>query len=464
MGSIILRGAGFSYTGNQGKHVAVDNGEVNIETENIVLTAQPGQSWDWSALIKNVFVKNLNHFAVKNKGILTLQDVAAKNINLSSATIKNIPALLNNNNAFQLTNSGGNYVDREHIFNWDNLSFDQNSHTLSVDGLNYQPALSRDSLVAAYPYQVDYITARTGRMQLLDVDLAAYINDSILKAGRLVIEQPIITAYRDATKPFRHGYLKSLPTVAIRKIPPFFSLDAIELNDATVTYLQVDKKTLKTGTIPVTHLTTSLSTIRNYDLKETDSLELNAEGLLMDKIPVKLRVRESYDDSLAGFSLFLHISPAGLSILNPVLVPLVSAKLKSGWLDSLFMQVNADEYASIGEMKMNYRNLKIAVLKKGNENDKTLVTRLANFAANTFFLRHKNSKRTGAVYFERNRERSFFNYLVKMTISGIANSAGIKKDKKKIRRYQREKTSTGNQKKTGLHVGPASLAGMNSMG
>ncbi|MEJ0105620.1 MAG: hypothetical protein WDO19_25005 [Bacteroidota bacterium] len=104
------------------------------------------------------------------------------------------------------------------------------------------------------------------------------------------------------------------------------------------------------------------------------------------------------------------------------------------------MTVKADEYTAYGEMKMNYSNLKIGVLKKGNENSKTLVTRLANFALNTFLLKHKNdNKRTGVVYFERLRERSFFNYLVKMTISGIAYTIGLKKDKKNIREYRRKK-------------------------
>ena len=378
-----------------------------------------------------------------------LEDAAAKNIHLSAGAVKNIPSLLNNNPAFILFNSGGNYIDSEHHFHWSNLTFDQNSHLLSVDSLNYRPALSRDSLISIRPHQVDYITTHTGRIQLQDVNVASYLNDTIFKAGKLIVEKPVITAYRDATKPFRHGHTKYLPSLAIQKLPPLFSLDAIQLNDAAVTYIQVDKKTGKTGTIPVTHLNVTLSTIRNYDLKPEDSLELKAEGLLMDKIPIQLLARESYLDSIGAFSLFLTSGPAELGILNPVLIPLVSAKLKSGHLDSMTMHVTADEYVSAGDMKINYSNLRISILKKGNEYDKTIVTRLANFAANTFFLKHKNTKRTGAVYFERNRERSFFNYLVKMTISGIANSAGIKKDKKKIRRYQREKNSPGTGGKNG---------------
>jgi hypothetical protein len=53
-------------------------------------------------------------------------------------------------------------------------------------------------------------------------------------------------------------------------------------------------------------------------------------------------------------------------------------------------------------------------------------------------VKNKNSRRNGVVYFERNRDRSFFNYLVKMFFRGMANSVGLKIDKKKIKRHQRE--------------------------
>jgi hypothetical protein len=225
----------------------------------------------------------------------------------------------------------------------------------------------------------------------------------------------------------------------IKRFPLLFSFDTIQLKDATITYSQADVKTGKTGSVPLTHLNATLSPVRNYDLGETDSLELKAEALLFDKATLRLLARESYSDSLAGMHLQLNTGNADLSILNPAIIPLVSAKIKSGHIDTLNMDVKADEYTAYGEMKMNYRNLKIAVLKKGNEHSKTFVTRLANFAANTFLLKHKNNdKRTGTVYFERLRERSFFNYLVKMTISGIAYNVGIKKNKKEIIQYKKK--------------------------
>ena len=121
-----------------------------------------------------------------------------------------------------------------------------------------------------------------------------------------------------------------------------------------------------------------------------------------------------------------------------MLIPLISVKIKSGYADTVSMDASANEYLAFGQMNMRYKNLKIAILNKGNENTKGFKTWLINFAANTLLVKNKNTGRKGIVYFERNRDRSFFNYLVKMFFRGMANSVGLKIDKKKIKKHQRE--------------------------
>lgn len=439
VGNIEINGSGFSYTGENGKHFAIDSGEAHIEAEDIAVTPQNDSAWNWSARIKTAEVKRLNHFNIKNKGQLIMDDASAKNVSLSSTAIKSISALLSANPSFQIINPKGKYIDSNNLFSWNGLVFDQTSHSLSMDSFSYRPTLSRDSLIATNEFQTDYITATTGKVYLQGADIEYYMADSTLKVGKIVIENPIITAYRDATKPFRHGRMKMLPSLMIKRFPPLISFDTIQLNDATVTYSQVDKKTGKTGTIPLTHLSAILSPVRNYNLSSTDSLELKAQAFLMDKTLVQLLARESYTDSLSGIHIILKAGNTDMNVLNSALIPLASAKVRSGHLDTLQMDVNANEYTAYGNMKMDYRNLKISVLKKGDENNKNMLTRLTNFAANTFLLKHNNgNKRTGIVYFERLRERSFFNYLVKMTISGIAYTTGLKKEKRKLNEFRRK--------------------------
>jgi hypothetical protein len=124
--------------------------------------------------------------------------------------------------------------------------------------------------------------------------------------------------------------------------------------------------------------------------------------------------------------------------LNPALIPLLSAKIESGYLDTLSMRAVGREYLAWGEMKMYYHDLKIRVLKNSDEKKKTFFNSVISFLANSLIIRKKNESRTGNVFFIRNRDRSAINYLIKIAMSGMASSVGAKSNKKMLRKYKRE--------------------------
>ena len=210
------------------------------------------------------------------------------------------------------------------------------------------------------------------------------------------------------------------------------------LQNATVRYTEMSEKTSQEGTFTINRIHAQLFPIRNINLTTTDSLALRAEGYLMDSAWLRLRLKESYTDSLGTFAMTLRAKPADLSVFNAALVPLASVKLTSGILDTITMRAIGHDYYSIGAMQMYYKDLKVQFLKKGSETKKTFLTGLITFAANNFVIRKNNSHRTGTVYFLRNRDRSFFNYLVKTALSGIASSVGAKKNKKYNKQYKRQ--------------------------
>ena len=63
---------------------------------------------------------------------------------------------------------------------------------------------------------------------------------------------------------------------------------------------------------------------------------------------------------------------------------------------------------------------------------------LITFAANNFVIKKANSRRTGTIYYLRDRNRGFFHFLIKSTLSGVASSIGAKRNKTYIRQYKRQ--------------------------
>ncbi|HVG41357.1 MAG TPA: hypothetical protein VM888_07075, partial [Chitinophagaceae bacterium] len=205
-----------------------------------------------------------------------------------------------------------------------------------------------------------------------------------------------------------------------------------------LSYTERHAKTRAEGTLFLTKLNSTLSNIKNNNLKRDDSLLFTATAYLMDSALIQLRVKESYTDSLSGFLLTLRMRPTNLSFLNPVLAPLSNVKIKSGSIDSMQIRAIGKESLALGEMNMFYHDLSIRLIKDGDENNTTFLRNVASFLANTILIKKNNNGRTGLVYFERLRDRSFFNYIVKMTFSGMATSIGVIKNSKYRKQYQKE--------------------------
>jgi hypothetical protein len=292
--------------------------------------------------------------------------------------------------------------------------------------------------MAKQPFQTDYIKVRTGALQIGSVDMDTYIKDGILNIGTLSADNVTAIDYRDKRITFKTGIIKPLPVTAIKKIPFPISIDTILVSNGNVSYTEVNDKTNDPGTVTVTRMAVKIFPVRNYNLNNTDSINIQAGGYLMDTAWVRLRVRESYTDSLNGFLMTLRIRPIDLQVLNPVLIPMSSVKIQQGHVDTISLRAVGREYLAFGEMKMLYHDLKIKFLKDGSETKKTFLNGLKTFIVNSFFVRNKNTSRTGMVFFIRDRERSSFNYLIKIAVSGMASSVGAKNNRKLIRKYLKE--------------------------
>jgi hypothetical protein len=429
----------FIFTDNKGKTFNAGNGEVTAQLKNIKAQQTDTRLWNWSSFAENISAKNFVIDSLgKLSGRLNLDNINLENVSVSSASINNAGMIVNENPLLQLKKFTGQYENAKNHFGWFNAGYDQKNKTFSADSFSFHSMLDRDAFVASHLYRTDFLNAKTGRITLKGVDPESYFRDTVLKIQTFNIDDAELTDFRDNRPPFHSGIIKPLPANLIKKIPFKLSIDSIMLNNANTVYSELNEKTQGIGTIPVTKMTIRIFPVKNYNLKNSDSIRIQANGWLMDSIWVRLRIRESYMDSLSGFLMTVRMKPHDLQVLNTVFMPLSSVKLQSGYLDTLTMRAIAKDNFAYGEMKMHYHDLKIKFLNKGSEIKKGFLSSLKTFVANSFIIKNKNAHRTGRVFFLRNRERSVLNYIVKITMSGIASSVGARSNRKILHKYKKE--------------------------
>ena len=426
-----------SFTNAKNKTTSTKEGSLQVQLSDLEI--RPGKNLFWSVKVNEAKAKNFFADSIgKKPANVKVYEGVLKNLVLGSEINNDIKAIIKKNPSFTVTNVSGQIIDEKNNWKWHNLSFNKPGKSFSLDSFSFQPNASRDEFVAASKWQTDYMTLRTGKVTVSKFDLDQYLEDSVFRSGNINIDSAYFTSYRDKTPPFRSGIIKELPAKLIQKIPFKVSVDTILVTNGTAVYTELNDKTNETAVIPVTRMSGDIFPIKNFDLTTTDSFRIRLNGYLLDSGWIRLRTRESYLDTLSGFLITVRMRPQSMMYLNKILPALSSIKLQSGYLDTLTMRAIGQEYLSLGEMRMNYHDLKVQFLKNGKEDKKSFLQGLITFLANSFVIKNENTKRVGVVYFPRIRDRSFINYYIKIAMSGVASSVGAKKNKRLMRRYNKQ--------------------------
>ena len=436
LGMLSLQSNSATFVKRNGDVIGVEDGKVEAEFSQLRFNPNSDSS-SWAAVIDRLYLKNPNSFSLGKNNTLLLKEASFGNLNLSSASVNDVSRLLKDNISAWMRTTTGHYIDSVKTFRWYNAEYSSGKKTLSLDSFQYHPTQSLDSVMAQSKFQTDYITLKTGSLIMDGFDLERFEKDSSMIAENIVINDPVITVYRDKAPPFQAGIMKPLPVDMIKRIAMPVEVGQVNVVNGLLSYTEKNAKTRAEGTLHLTNMQAQLSNVKNRDLEGDDSLLLTLNAYLMDSAQLRLTVKESYTDSLKGFLMNLRLRPTTVSFLNPVLVPLSNVMITSGTIDSFHMRAIGHDELAIGEMNMYYHDLRIRLVKDADENKTSLGGRIATFLANTFIIRKNNKGRTGTVYFERLKDRSFFNYIVKMTFSGMASSIGVKKNRKYMKQYRK---------------------------
>jgi hypothetical protein len=318
------------------------------------------------------------------------------------------------------------------------IGFENAGRQLSLDSFYYRPVIDRDSFNRMQQFQKDYIQAKTGSIIIRNLDIEKLLVDSSFYASVIEVNGPDLNIYKDKRLPFDFSTIKPLPVDMLKNLKFGISIDTVLVKNGFIQYSEFNPKTQMVAIIDLPHTQAELTNVKNRNLTPTDSLKLRAYTRLLDSTRISVHHRESYTDTLSGFLYSVRVSPFNLTALNQFLPEIASAKIISGRLDSLRVRAIAREYLALGYINMHYRDLKIQYLNKGDIKKKTVVTKFVTFLANTLIDKN-NTKKTGRIYTERVREKAFVNYWIKMLLSGALTSAGIKNNKKQLKKYHKKR-------------------------
>lgn len=307
----------------------------------------------------------------------------------------------------------------------DSLSFDGGD--LSLKGFRLTAAYPMLEFAKKHPKHADWFNAGAGELQFSGFDLPRLVTDSILHIKKGRIDSAYLENFRDQqlSRP-----RKIVPFIyeGLQKAPLKIDIEMLDVNHMEVTYYELAKHALRPGKLFFTDMNGTFHGLTNMARSRDQFIRLEAQARLMGEGNFNATWLIPVDTLNDRFVLEAHLPKFSLAALNPLLIPLASAEIRSGHLNDLQFTLDANSKTAHVKMRFLYEGLIGEILK---EKDHHLVARkleswLMNLAVRNNNLPHKDkAPRQVDLYIERDPYHSIFNYIWQMLRPALMESAGI---------------------------------------
>jgi hypothetical protein len=260
--------------------------------------------------------------------------------------------------------------------------------------------------------------------------------------------------YRNKTYPFPDNHYPKLPGSAVRDLPFALEVDTLQISNSDFQYREYVYPALQPGVIRFSDMSVTGLNLTNIPsrIEQQPFMIMLASGKLMNEGNISLLLKfdlESNDDYFTAKGI---LNKMDLTSMNPLLENVAFVKIKKGVNNQAEFEFTANNDFARGKMKFYYKDLSIRLIDKQTLESSGFGESVASFIANTFIVRTDNPNkflfyRMGDIYFMRDKQKSFFNYLAKSSLSGINSTirggSEEKKEKRKKRKLEQELLKEG---------------------
>lgn len=235
-------------------------------------------------------------------------------------------------------------------------------------------------------------------------------NDSLsLASTKLDIQNGDLQVYRNKLLPDDLS-IKDMYSKQIREAPVKMDFNEIEVKNSSIVYEEKKRKDNPPGKVQFTHVNANILYLSNMHMNSDDfkTTQIHVEAHFMDAAPLQV----DWSFNAANLEDKYHISGKLGSIsseaLNAIFTPEMNVAAE-GNINSMAFNYYGNNDSATGEIRMNYEDFKINILKKdGSEKNKF-------FSAILNFFVHNDSANGNVVHKDlkvtRDKTKSFWNYL-----------------------------------------------------
>ena len=305
--------------------------------------------------------------------------------------------------------------------------------TVHIKGLKMIPMYPDLTFSRMLKTQKDRYDLSFDQIDFTGVDFMKLNTDGVLHAKALTIDKGLAKVFMNREMPpgeVNKG--SNFPHMALKRLPVQTTIDTLRLKSVNVAYTEYNPITQKRGTVNIDQLNGSVRNVTNDSVSLAKShhaiAQLNA--FMVKAAQLDIRIDFDLSSKIGAFTFKGNIGKMDMVKLNPLAAPLGLVKIETGQIQKIDFDVTANEKGSTGTMHLYYNNLKVELLKEGEDGAPAKKKGLLSFLANTLIIKDANPSkgealRTAKINFVRPPGASFFNLLWKSVFIGMRETVGL---------------------------------------
>lgn len=323
--------------------------------------------------------------------------------------------------------------DSLYAFQLGEVSADPVNRQMKVKGFSMSPQKPVYQFARSVGHQLERIQLSVEELSLNNIDLHYLLTEQAFLVGNIRINKPVLEVFKDKRLAATAVSVKPLLQEALLQVPVAFRLDTLQLREGSIQYREHVDQALASGGIYFDKLFVSGYNITNLDSLRKDELlmEVDVETYFMGESLLKISLDVPLDDKRGLHRITGEMYDLPLPSLNNMLENTAFASVKSGFAYTLKFDMQLDEQQAEGDLHFAYRDLKISLLNKEDPGQSGLKESIKSLMANWVIVKTNNPDnnrkplRIGEISFQREADKSIFNYWWKSLLTGIKGSVGM---------------------------------------
>ncbi|EMR01383.1 hypothetical protein ADICEAN_03494 [Cesiribacter andamanensis AMV16] len=307
------------------------------------------------------------------------------------------------------------------------------SSTLWADSIRITPTMDRATFARRKGIETDQYVFRNRRLEVQNLDLRKLVYDKSIEADRLLVDGFALFLYRDKRQPYPENRRPKMPQELMRNSSWKINIGQIDFTSGYIAYSEQVKGAREAGFVDLTQVEAHANTLTNHParLQAGHITNFTFQARLMGEGSLKAHFEIPMGDTLNRHKYWGSLEGMPLSAFNPMLEKTSALSIRSGEVDHITFQVEADKESAAGSMEFGYDNLKVSLVNKRTGKPGGLFHRVGSAVANAFVhssntaLNEDEALRKGKIEYERDEQRSIVNYWVKTLMDGFKSSIGL---------------------------------------